>query len=79
MTCVPSRFALYRIYVYRPVLPCIVYMCTVQCALAAYKEGPVLEMYRPVLPCKVYMCTVQFALVAYEFGAVLEMNHQSFE
>ena len=54
-------------------------MCTVQFALAAYKEGPVLEMYNPVLPCIVYMCTIQVALGAYKVGAVLEMNHQSFE
>ena len=70
---------MYSLYVYRPVLPCIVYMCTVQFALAAYKEGPVLEMYHPVLPCIVYMCTIQVALGAYKVGAVLEMNHQSFE
>ena len=36
--CVPSRFALYCLYVYCPALPYIVCMCTVQLALADSKS-----------------------------------------
>jgi len=44
--CVPSHSAWYNLCVYRPVLPGIVCMCTVQLTLAGIDVGQVLEINR---------------------------------